>query len=72
MFRVVDRLFGFEDLLSRLEMAAWRHIPEDYNLIITIDLKEEGCEGVALANVFPMANSGDTEMNQKMGKAEVL
>jgi hypothetical protein len=27
---------------------------------------------VALANVFPMANSGDTEMNQKMGKAEVL
>jgi hypothetical protein len=53
-------------------MAAWRHIPEDYNLNITIDLKEEGCEGVVLTNAFPMANSGDTEMNQTIGKAEVL
>jgi hypothetical protein len=70
-FKIGDEL-GPSRMMVHIYQAAWHYMPEDHNLIIKIDLREEGCEGVVLTKSFPMANSGDTEMNHKMRRAEVL
>jgi hypothetical protein len=58
-------------MIVPIYQAAWRHIPEAHNLLITVDLEEEGYEGVVLIHFFPRGDScrhGNEPSYSKDGK----